>query len=205
MFCTFCYHGDCRVAQAQPARARVCGRAISRAQILKLFSEETTAKGSNTHHPLSSFLPLSLPPSSHLPHSAPIFLPPLPSSLPYHRSSPSHAAPPNTPTRPSSTPMATVRGWIEGRILTGAAGRSSRVQSDLQAAASSHQCQGPHIQVADAMLRAMKKTLRNFLWSFYRGAAMLETTSTTFFFAIKFVRSHTVVLNFFKTGHMTSS
>lgn len=52
MFCTFCYHGDCHVEQVKPVRVCVCAvhvcarsRAISRAQILKLFSEETTAKG----------------------------------------------------------------------------------------------------------------------------------------------------------------
>lgn len=128
MFCTFCYHGDCHVARAQPARVCVCGRAISRAQILKLFSEETTAKGATPTIPSlvsSRFLfPLPLIFLTLLPSSSSAtFLPPLSREQPLPRC---------TPTRPSCTPMATARRWMEGRILTDAAGCSSSGQPDLR-------------------------------------------------------------------------
>lgn len=47
--------------------------AISQAQILKLFSEETTIK-ENTHHPLSLVFRCLFFPSSHLSHSPSFFL-----------------------------------------------------------------------------------------------------------------------------------
>lgn len=130
MFCTFCYHGDCHVEQVKPVRVCVCvvhvctrSRAISRAQILKLFSEETTAKGATPTIPslvCSRFL-FSLPLISLILH--PYFSPPPSSRSPVSVSPlPFHAAPPmlcqssHTPTHrprsPHGNSEATERGGV---------------------------------------------------------------------------------------------
>lgn len=139
MFCTFCYHGDCHVERAKCACASVCvmcvcvrvsSRAISQAQILKLFSEETRVKRETPTTPFCSssppfFSPLLIFlilhqffwPSSR--SFIPIFLE-MPHSLALSRSPPlscrpSPSAPAASPPPPNTLlhPMVTVRRWSE--------------------------------------------------------------------------------------------